>query len=314
MNTNSPVIPISNLNSNEVQKQLSIPFSYLNEKPSAAEAQLIFNNGHVTKMTAQIKVSDLMVDFDYQRHPGNTKINKIVKNFDPDLLGVIICSMRENGQVAIIDGSHRYHALVQMNQMNLNINALVYFGLSLKDEAKIFALSNQEHTKPNPADIFKAGIVAGDQIAIAINDIMKENNLFVGVGPGDNKIRALSTLKRIYVNAGADILDKTIRAIKAAYGSNSNVMRDQLLSAVAVIFYRYKNIDEKRMVLTLQKFGNPVSLIANAQAMMGSQNKQITYTALPYLIVDKYNTKLKSNRLPDFPMNLLPQQVWANNK
>ena len=314
MNTNSRVILTSNLSSSDVQKQLSIPFSYLNEKPSAAEAQLIFNNGHVTKMTAQIKVSDLMVDFDYQRHPGNTKINKIVKNFDPDLLGVIICSMRENGQVAIIDGSHRYHALVQMNQMNLNINALVYFGLSLKDEAKIFALSNQEHTKPNPADIFKAGIVAGDQIAIAINDIMKENNLFVGVGPGDNKIRALSTLKRIYVNAGADILDKTIRAIKAAYGSNSNVMRDQLLSAVAVIFYRYKNIDEKRMVLTLQKFGNPVSLIANAQAMMGSQNKQITYTALPYLIVDKYNTKLKSNRLPDFPMNLLPQQVWANNK
>ena len=131
MNTNSPVIPISNLNSNEVQKQLSIPFSYTNEDPILSEFQLMFNNGHVTKMTAQIKVSDLMVDFDYQRHPGNTKINKIVKNFDPDLLGVIICSMRENGQVAIIDGSHRYHALVQMNQMNLNINALVYFGLSL---------------------------------------------------------------------------------------------------------------------------------------------------------------------------------------
>ena len=313
MNTNSPVIPI-NHNSNQIQKQLSIPFSYTNEDPILSEFQLMFNNGHVTKMTAKVKVSDLMVDFTYQRHPGNTKINKIVKNFDSDLLGVIICSMREDGKVAIIDGSHRYHALVKMNLMNLNINALVYFGLSLKDEAKIFALSNQEHTKTTPADIFKAGIVAGDEVSIAINDIMKKHNLIVGVGPGDNKIRAFSTLKRIYANAGGEILDKTIETIKAAYGNNSNVMRDQLLSAVAVIFHRYKDVDEKRMVLSLQKFGNPITLIANAQAMLSTQSKQITFTTLPYLIVEKYNTRLKTNRLPDFPMNLLPQQVWASNK
>lgn len=314
MNTNSRVILTSNLSSSDVQKQLSIPFSYLNEKPIASEAQLIFNNGHVTKMTAQIKVSDLMVDFTYQRHPGNQKINKIVKNFDSDLLGVIVCSMREDGKVAIIDGSHRYHALVKMNQMDLNINALVYFGLSLENEAKIFALSNQEHTKPTTADIFKAGIVAGDEITIAINDIMKKNNLAVGVGPGDNKIRALSTLKRIYINAGGEVLDNTIRTIKTAYGNNSNVMRDQLLSAVAVIFHRYKDVDEKRMILTLQKFGTPVTLIANAQAMLSTQSKQITFTTLPYLIVEKYNSRLKTNRLSDFPMNLLPQQVWASNK
>ena len=57
MNTNSPVIPI-NVNSNQVQKQQSIPFSYTNEDPILSEFQLMFNNGHVTKMTAKIKVSD----------------------------------------------------------------------------------------------------------------------------------------------------------------------------------------------------------------------------------------------------------------
>lgn len=311
MNTNSPVIPIiNNPNSLQVQTQLNIPFSYSDNE----ETGVLFGNGHVAKMTSKVKLSDLMVDFSYQRHPVNKKIDKIVKNFDLDLLGVIICSMREDGSVAVIDGSHRYHALIKMNLQDAYVNALVYFGLSIKDEAKIFAISNQEHTKPTTADIFKAGIVAGDKITIEINNIMRQNNIIIGVGPGDNKIRALSTVKRIYVNAGGDVLDKTIKTIKAAYGNNSNVMRDQLLSAVAVIFYRYKNIDEKRMILALQKFGNPVSLIANAQAMVSSHNKQITFTTLPYLIVEKYNSKLKTNRLPDFPMNLLPQQVWANNK
>jgi len=311
MNTDKTLIPkITDLTSVEIQKQVYMPMAYsVNESIGA-----VFNNGHISKMTAKIKVSDLMVDFTYQRMPINAKINKIIKTFDPDLLGVIICSMRENGDVAIIDGSHRYHALTRMNQFDLCINALVYFGLSLQDEAKIFALSNQEHTKPSTVDIFKAGIVAGDEITIAINAILNKNGFYVGVGPGNNKIRALVTLKRIYINAGANILDQTIRIIKAAYGSNSDVMRDQLMSAVAVILYRYKNVDEKRMVQALLKFGNPISLLSNAKAMLPSSSNAITYTSLPYLIVQKYNTKLKSNRLADFPMNLLPQQIWTNLK
>lgn len=317
MNTDNQLVPVSNkLNSRQAQKQLNIPITN-NELPSLSGNVSIgatFNNGHVSKITSKIKVSDLMVDYTYQRQPLKAKISKIVKSFDPDLLGVIICSMRENGQIAIIDGSHRYHALVKMGLEYLNINALVYIGLSLEEEAKIFALSNQEHTKPSTVDIFKAGIVSGDKLTIAINDILVKNGFYVGVGPGNNKIRALVTLKRIYVNAGADILDQTIRIIKAAYGSNSDVMRDQLMSAVAVILHRYKKIDEQRLVYALMKFGNPISLLASAKAMMPNNSNAITYTSLPYLIVQKYNSKLKSNRLPDFPMNLLPQQVWIKNK
>ena len=302
----------NNVISNEAQKNLNIPVSYT-ELPSLSSNVSIgatFNNGHVSKMTSKIKVSDLMVDFAYQRQPLKAKIAKIAKSFDPDLLGVIICSMRENGEIAIIDGSHRYHALVKMGLDYLNINALVYIGLSLEEEAKIFALSNQEHTKPSTVDIFKAGLCSGDKLTIAINDILVKNGFYVGVGPGNNKIRALVTLKRIYINAGADVLDQTIRVIKAAYGSNSDVMRDQLMSAVAVILHRYKKIDEQRLVYALIKFGNPISLLANAKAMLPNNSNAITYTSLPYLIVQKYNLKLKSNRLPDFPMNLLPQQVW----
>lgn len=317
MNTDNQLVPVSKkLNSRQAQKQLNIPITN-NELPSLSGNVSIgatFNNGHVSKITSKIKVSDLMVDYTYQRQPLKAKISKIVKSFDPDLLGVIICSMRENGQIAIIDGSHRYHALVKMGLEYLNINALVYIGLSLEEEAKIFALSNQEHTKPSTVDIFKAGIVSGDKLTIAINDILVKNGFYVGVGPGNNKIRALVTLKRIYVNAGADILDQTIRIIKAAYGSNSDVMRDQLMSAVAVILHRYKKIDEQRLVYALMKFGNPISLLASAKAMMPNNSNAITYTSLPYLIVQKYNSKLKSNRLPDFPMNLLPQQVWIKNK
>lgn len=270
-----------------------------------------FDAGHISKMSSLIKVSDMFVDYSYQRQPLKTKINRITKNFDPDLLGVITCSMREDNTLAIIDGSHRYHALIQMGMKNSNVNALVYFGLSIKEEAHIFALTNKEHTKPTPSQIFKAGIVAGDDVSISINEIVEKAGSKVDFSPGPDKIRCVATLRKVYDNAGANVLLKTLQTLKSAYPNNKEMYRDQMISAVACIYNRYgKKVDQARLVDVLAKIGNPSLVIAQAQAMISS-GQTVTFTSLPYLIVSRYNVKLKNNRLTDFPMNLVAQQVWT---
>ena len=292
----------------EIKKNVNVPIV------SQEKIGALFNKGHISKMSSMVKVSDLLIDYSYQRNPIGKKVNKIAKNFDPDLLGVIICSMRESGVLAVIDGSHRVHALRQKQMNDAVLNALVYFDLKIEDEAKIFSLLNQEHTKPNPAEIFKAGIVAGDEETIIINRIFTNLGLNIGVGPGENKVRAISTVKRVYRNAGEKVLRDTLYTIKSAYGDSSSTMRDVLISAVAIVYNRYgDNVEVSRMITTLQKFGNPNSLIANAKSMMSNQN-QVTSTALPYLIVNAYNQRLKKNRLSDYPMSLLPQQVWVKQQ
>ena len=292
----------------EIKKNVNVPIV------SQEKIGALFNKGHVSKMSSMVKVSDLLIDYSYQRNPIGKKVNKIAKNFDPDLLGVIICSMRESGVLAVIDGSHRVHALRQKQMNDAVLNALVYFDLKIEDEAKIFSLLNQEHTKPNPAEIFKAGIVAGDEETIIINRIFTNLGLNIGVGPGENKVRAISTVKRVYRNAGEKVLQDTLYTIKSAYGDSSSTMRDVLISAVAIVYNRYgDSVEVSRMITTLQKFGNPNSLIANAKSMMSNQN-QVTSTALPYLIVNAYNQRLKKNRLSDYPMSLLPQQVWVKQQ
>jgi hypothetical protein len=289
----------------EIKKNVNVPIV------SQEKIGALFNKGHISKMSSMVKVSDLFVDYSYQRSPIGKKVNKIAKNFDPDLLGVIICSMRESGVLAVIDGSHRVHALRQKQMNDAVLNALVYFDLKIEDEAKIFSLLNQEHTKPNPAEIFKAGIIAGDEETIVINRIFTNLGLNIGVGPGENKVRAISTVKRVYRNAGEKVLRDTLYTIKSAYGDSSSTMRDVLISAVAIVYNRYgDSVEVSRMITTLQKFGNPNSLIANAKSMMSNQS-QVTSTALPYLIVNAYNQRLKKNRLSDYPMSLLPQQVWV---
>lgn len=295
------------LTAKQARKDLNVAIATKHESLGAN-----FDIGHISKMSSLIKVSDMFVDYTYQREPLKAKINRIVKSFDPDLLGVITCSMREDNTLAIIDGSHRYHALIAMGMKNANVNALVYFGLSIEDEAHIFALTNKEHTKPTPAQIFKAGIVAGDESSIAINNVVEKAGAKVHFSPGPNNIRCVATLRKVYDNAGSSVLLKTLQTLKSAYPNSSEMFRDQMISAVGCIYNRYgKKIDQERLVETLAKLGNPSLVIAQAQAMISS-GQIVTFTTLPYLIVSRYNVKLKVNRLTDFPMNLLAQQVWTS--
>jgi len=290
----------------EVKKAVNVAIATKHESLGAN-----FDTGHISKMSSLVKVNEMFVDYTYQRKPLKAKINRIVKNFNPDLLGVITCSMRDDNTLAIIDGSHRYHSLVQMGMKDVSVNALVYFGLTIKDEAQIFALTNKEHTKPTPSQIFKAGIVSGDPIAVGISNVVAKVGASFEEGPGINKIRCVATVRRVYTNAGASILTKTLETLKAAYPDNTEMYRDQMISALGCIYHRYgKKVDQKRMSEVLAKIGNPSLVIAQAQAMMSS-GQTVTFTSLPFLIVSRYNVKLKNNRLPDFPMNLLPQQVWA---
>jgi len=290
----------------EVKKAVNVAIATKHESLGAN-----FDTGHISKMSSLVKVNEMFVDYTYQRKPLTAKINRIVKNFNPDLLGVITCSMRDDNTLAIIDGSHRYHSLVQMGMKDASVNALVYFGLTIKDEAQIFALTNKEHTKPTPSQIFKAGIVSGDPIAVGIANVVSKIGASFDEGPGANKIRCVATIRRVYTNAGASVLTKTLETLKAAYPNNNEMFRDQMISALGCIYHRYgKKVDQKRMTEVLAKIGNPSLVIAQAQAMMSS-GQTITFTSLPFLIVSRYNVKLKNNRLPDFPMNLLPQQVWA---
>lgn len=292
----------------EIKKNLNIPI-FSEEKVGA-----LFNQGHISKMSSIVKISDLTIDYTYQRQPIMKKVNKIAKSFDPDILGVIICSMREDGSIAVIDGSHRVHALRMKGLNDSTVNALVYFSLTIQEEAKIFAMLNQEHTKPNTTDIFKAGIVSGDEETIAISKILNSLGLIIGVGPGDNKVRAISTIRRVYRNAGEKVLRDTLYTIKSAYGDSSSTMRDVLISAVAIVYNRYgAKVEVSRMITTLQKFGNPNTLIANAKSI-GVNASSVTASALPFVIVNSYNQRLTKNRLSDYPMNLLAQQVWVSIK
>lgn len=106
------------------------------------------------KSLEQINTQILNVDRTYQRPLKNT-YKRIAAQFDPLLVGVITLSRRADGTIWILDGQHRVAAAKEKNIETLD--ALIYEGLTIEQEAYIFSMQNHNRIKVNPFDLYNAG-------------------------------------------------------------------------------------------------------------------------------------------------------------
>ena len=109
-----------------------------------------------SKLTSTVKPDDLRVDMTYQRSVSDSRVSSICRNFNQQALGIVTLSIRENGELFIIDGQHRVEALKKMGKGNIQINAIVLFDLTVQDEANLFLIMNDNRTKPKRFDLHKA--------------------------------------------------------------------------------------------------------------------------------------------------------------
>lgn len=290
----------------EVKNHLVVPIINRKNKVDKEIEQI----GNLSRLESQIKVGDLVIDMRYQRQPNEAKVSKIARNFNSDAVGVIICSIREDGVIAVIDGGHRIAAMNLLGMQNSTIDALVYFGLNLDQEAKIFTLINDDRTKPKTSDIFKAQVIANDPKTVGLDSLLKSLNLEPANKPGNNIIRGIGTLKAIYENAGHDNTLKSLTCLKNAFGPHSSSFNVDAITALAIIFKRYPKISASRITEVLKKFGSINILISQANTMNLGSNQSIRYTSLPYIIVNAYNHKMRAHRVEPFNMNVILKDIW----
>lgn len=277
----------------EIMKQLNVPVVTKSKKKAKN-----IDDASLSRLISNVKVKDLIIDLTYQRKPNATKVAKIIHNFDPNALGVLVCSMREDGIVAVIDGGHRVAALNAMGLSNLDVKCLVFFDLSIKDEAEMFTTLNDNRTKPKTQDIFKSKVIAGDSDASAISAILNKFGLSISNGPAMNAVRAMGTITNIYKREGKENLENTILSLSSAFDKHSSSFSDMSLIAVSRIFAKYgNNVDKKRLIESLSTFGN-VNLWSNKGSViskaMGYKDVNI---GMSICLVNEYNKRLRTNRL-----------------
>ena len=249
------------------------------------------------KLSSQVKPNDLMVDLSYQREINKNKVVNIVKSYNPNAIGVVTLSIRENGDLYIIDGQHRVEALKQLGYGNSDINAIVFFDLTIQEEARLFVIMNESRTKPKKSDLYKASITSGDNNLIDLNNMLNRNNIVVDDRPGDGVMRAIGTLEKVTAKIGIVNAEKVVKVLMSANGNNSTSFQAQYITAVSTIIVKYKNVDMDRLSLAIKKLGEP-SLVITKTQMIASDAKFVTKSlTLSAMIIDSYNAYLKNNRL-----------------
>ena len=291
---------------NEIKNHLVVPIITRKSK-IVKDADTV---GNLSSLESRLKVGELVIDMRYQRVPNDVKVSKIARNFNKDAVGVIICSMREDGVIAVIDGGHRIAAMNLLGMQDTTIDALVYFGLTIKQEAEIFFTINEDRTKPKTADIFKAKVVANDPEAVGLDSMLKALKLEPANKPGNGYIRGIGTIREIYINAGYDNTYNALLCLKNAYGPHSSSFNVDLVVALAIIFKRYENINKSGVIEALKRFATVDSIVAQAKTMAIGSSRPIRYTTLPFVIVNSYNHKKRANRIEPYNMAIEDKKVW----
>lgn len=239
-----------------------VPSLSLVEQREANErgVQIVGHPGVLENLPAR----ELLVDKDYQRIVNNRRVEWIVVHFDRDVFGVLYANRRDSGHIYIIDGQHRWESVRRMHRDDWLIPTFVVDGLSKEDEARVFWKINQYRLHPGALDTFRARIQAGEQIAIAIQQLAWDTGIHLMAYPssmGPTDVMAYGTLERIY-NMG--ILPEVIGIIREGWAFENGAFRAAYMMGVArfvTTFDPLYNADVLRGVMAMHP---PASIEARA--------------------------------------------------
>jgi len=249
------------------------------------------------RLSSSVKPNDVNVDSSYQRDVSDVRVNSIVKNFNRNAIGVVTLSIRENGDLYVIDGQHRIEALKVLGKGDEDINAIVFFDLSVADEAELFVIMNEGRTKPKRYDLHKASSKSGDLASQEIDQILAFHGLSVGDKPGYNIIRAIGTVHKVYGRIGKDKLSDVLKVLIDANGNHSSAFTAEYILAVASIIANYNNVNLARLSLGIKNLGNPEMATLKAASSAPNSKAFSKVITLASMMIDGHNYRLTKNRL-----------------
>lgn len=282
-----------------------------------------------------IVANELSADWRYQRKISPSQVERIVSGFNPDHFGTLIISHRKNGSYVILDGQHRVEAIHKLGWADdQKLPCLVHEGLTLEEEAAIFAGSNNSKALA-PIDKFRARIVAKEEKALAIQKAVEDAGFMLVLNSHnksivENGLTCVSGLELIYDQNGGAFLALVMNVIRVAWGYEPTSRQRDIIEGVWRFMRWYAeepNFNRDIFVAKLKSV-SPVKLVRDAAALreaLGSQDFKTpghagrNAVALAQLLVRLYNSGLRVNKhLPAWhdkeSIALLPKRQAAGKK
>lgn len=146
----------------------------------------------------KVKASSVKVDLSYQRPPDDKRIASIAEKFEIDRVGVPVLSMRKDGSLWVLDGQHRFAAMIAAGLGDTLVMCLCHEGLTLEDEADWFLKLNNGRVAVDTMAKYKARIVAKEPIALEVNAIIRSRGLTVSNCPSAKTVSAIQAAEWVH--------------------------------------------------------------------------------------------------------------------
>lgn len=268
--------------------------------------QLILNKQN---SLVELHAKEFSIDLKVQRMLNEARAQAMADELQPYALGLITASQREDGHIYCLDGGHRISAC-RLAKYDGKLATRLFVGLAVQEEATLFLLLNKGRAV-QAIDRFKVRITQGDPAAVSINKVLKAYGLHVDWANNQSLgvISAINTLEKVYAGLGIraegqypDLVDKVIRTLTRAYGSDSDrsTYSRAMLEGLGVVIATFgKRIDYDRLVFVLQ--GKvPRQIVAETRTLRDAKVKGGSLGANAAEVIHRmYNSRYK-NKLPDF--------------
>lgn len=249
-----------------------------------------------------VQLSKMRISSLCQRELRQPWVDELVTNFDIDKLGNPEVSHRD-GYYYIMDGQHRVEAVkawLGKGWEDQHIQCWVAEGLSETDEAEIF-LSLNKRLNVDSFEKFKVAVRAGRHDECAIYKIVESEKLVVSKQQVPGAVRAVGTLQKVYRRNGPEVLRRSLRIARDAYGDPG--LDSQVLDGFGLLCHRYNGIlDEKSSIQSLSNaHGGVNGLLGMAEQLrQKTGNSKSHCVAASAVVIINRNRKGGMKKLPDW--------------
>lgn len=233
------------------------------------------------------------------------RVKRMVKNYDPTLLGVLEVSDRGGGRYAIIDGHHRWATVrkAHPDRTRAHVVCNVHTGLTPADEAQLFYEIDAGRRRLTGWDRWHARKGAGDPAVLAIEEVVKAHGLRIEEATRDGVVRATKACTDIVALGGLPLLDRALGIALVGFGNTADALDGAIIHGVANVLHHYKRdeLDVDRLVTQMQAIP-PRQVKARAMALREAQ-KGTQPKLVSCVLVDRYNAA-PGRKLEDYAIRV----------